>query len=543
MRKKIAAAALACMLAVSMLVFAPLQPAQAAASDFSDVPSDSWAVDVINSAVQDGLMQGMGGGVFGYNRTITNAEFVTALCRMFSWNLVSPAQASFTDVGSGDWFYAYIETGVVHGVFDGGGKFSPGQPIDRETMAVWLVRALGYEDLAQQAGQTNPPAFADTADPDVTFAASIGMVNGIGNGQFAPQNTAKREEAAAILVRIYDKLQIKTNWVNGFYAISSYGQRSAISGMNAVTFGWSAMEWDAQNGARLNTTAGAGNQWCIPDSYELVADAPRQAGAKANMGVYMDAAMGLPSLLADANARHAAVSEIVQEATRVYGAIGRSPYDGVTIDFEGLFAPSKSGFTAFVTELSAALHNSGRSLYVTVQPVTTDGQYFNGYDYRAIGQAADKVILMAYDYQPLTLNGFVGTEWEKNTALTPIAEVYKALLAAVDPNTGVADTGKLALGVSYASVGWKIDGSGKVADPNPVMPSLETVQQRMAQPDTVFGWSAAYRNPYIIYTTETGDRVFLWYENARSVGEKLTLANLFGVTGESVWRIGIIPNF
>jgi spore germination protein YaaH len=65
----------------------------------------------------------------------------------------------------------------------------------------------------------------------------------------------------------------------------------------------------------------------------------------------------------------------------------------------------------------------------------------------------------------------------------------------------------------------------------------------MQQSDTVFGWSDVYRNPYIIYSTENGDRIFLWYEDSRSVAEKLDLARLFGVAGASVWRLGIIPNY
>jgi spore germination protein YaaH len=65
---------------------------------------------------------------------------------------------------------------------------------------------------------------------------------------------------------------------------------------------------------------------------------------------------------------------------------------------------------------------------------------------------------------------------------------------------------------------------------------------RKSQPDTYFGWSETFRNPFLIYTAEYGQRVFLWYENSRSVAEKLSLARHFGITGASVWRLGIIPN-
>ena len=525
-----------------MHVFIQAPTAQAATSSFSDVPSDSWAISVINAAAENGLMEGESGGKFGYGKTMTNAEFITVLCRMFAWELTSPTQPAYVDVNPGDWFYRYVETAAAHGILEGGINFSPNTPIIRENMAGFLIRSLGYKDIALKIGQTMPPMFSDTSNAYVNIAATIGMINGVGDGKFAPLNTAKREEAAAMLVRVYEKLKAKIEWNHGFYALSSYNQREVIANMNAVTFGWSAMEWSADRGVLLNTSASGGNQWRIPDSYELIADTPRQHNATANLGVFMDAAMGLASMLQDATARHDAINEIVQEATRAYSEIGRSPYNGVTIDFEGLRAASKNNFTAFLTELSAALHDNNRTLFVAVQPATIDGVYFDGYDYREIGKLADKIILMAYNYHPLSMDGFIGTEWEKNAALTPIAEIYQALKSITDPTTGVEDKGKIALGISYANVGWKIDDNDKVVDSKPVSPSLETVNTRMSQPDTIFGWSESYRNPYIIYKTENGERIFLWYENSRSVEEKLALARFFGVTGASIWRIGIIPS-
>jgi len=95
---------------------------------------------------------------------------------------------------------------------------------------------------------------------------------------------------------------------------------------------------------------------------------------------------------------------------------------------------------------------------------------------------------------------------------------------------------------SFQNIGWFVDENNKIVSPNPIAVSMETVLARRAQPDTFFGWSETYRNPYIIYTTENGERVFLWYENSESVAEKLQLARQFGVMGASVWRMGIIPN-
>jgi len=517
----------------------------ASGNPFSDVPADSWATDAIELALEKGLMQGMGDGTFGYGRQITRAQFVALLSNMFGWSTIRPQTQSFADVAANRWYYEYVETAASLGIVSSQGRFYPNAPILRQDMAVMLVRALGYSQLARQLAVTDHVPFTDINNYKgyIIFAYDTGIIGGVGSGRFAPYSTATREQAAAIITRVYNRLNATLDWLHGFYAFASFGQRGLIRDMNAVSFGWSVMEWDAENGARLNTSPEGGNPWHIPAGYELIADFPYENNVRAHLNVFMETAMGLHHMLADATARSAAVDAILFEATRIYDAIGRSPYDGVTINFEGLRGESsKADFNTLIEELAIKLHINNLSLYVTVHPPTIDGQYFDGYDFRRIGELADRVILMVHDYHPRSLEGFIGTQWQRNAAITPIAEVYRALKAITDPITGVQDRSKILIGLSFHNIGWFVDENNRVISPLPVAPSMETVYRRMNQADTYFGWSDLFRNPYIIYTTESGERVFLWYEDSRSILEKLLLARLFGVTGASVWRLGIIPN-
>jgi spore germination protein YaaH len=236
------------------------------------------------------------------------------------------------------------------------------------------------------------------------------------------------------------------------------------------------------------------------------------------------------------------VEAIVTEATRVYADLGASPYQGVTIDFEGLAgSANKANFTAFLTALSQQLRAKGLGLNVAVMPATADGSYYNGYDYRAIGNLADKVILMAHDYQPASLSQFIGTTYYKNAALTPFQSVYYSLRVATDPDTGVSDPSKLALAISCTANAWQVDSAGKLTAATPLLPTSATVAARL-QGGATMGWSDTYRNPYLTYTTESGQNIFLWYEDSRSVAAKVQLAKLFGVTSVSLWRLGNLPN-
>lgn len=519
-------------------------PFPALAAGYPDVPGDSWALSAIEKAAGYRLMEGVGGGKFGYGETVTRAQFVTIVCRMFGWEEVSPAAQSFADVAPGAWYYPYVETALLNGVFDAGGAFRPDEPILRGEMAVMLVRALGYGGIAESLSSSPLPFTDVTASRGyIAIAYDIGMTNGITPTEFGPSRTAKREEAATMLVRVYEKLVSKTEWYHGFYAFSSYPQRYVTDEMGAVSVGWSRLSYSAEKGAYLMTTSAGGNEYYIPSSYESIVSYLDGNGTKMNLLVFMDSAGGaLKSVLLSESARAQAVDAIIGELEATYKTIGKNPYAGVTIDFEGLKGEEvKAGMNAFLRDLSGELEALGKSLYVAVQPVL-DGEYFDGFDYRTIGELADKVILMAHDYNALSLAGFENTTYYRTTALTPINAVYRSLRAIADPETGVGDKSKIALAVSFSSLAWRTS-DGKLVSPSPARPAVQTIYGRLKQADTVIGWSEEYRNPYATYRTEDGSEYFLWYEDSRSVAEKVRLARLFGITGVSVWRIGNIPDY
>lgn len=513
-----------------------------AAGGYTDVPDSHWAAASIQSAKTYGLMSGMTSKTFGLGQTITRAQFVTVTARMLGWDTKTTTASGFTDT-KGHWAEGAISAAVQHGALDKGGSFRPDAAISREDMAVILVRALGYQSVAEKAAGYALP-FTDVKNNKgyVTVAYDIGLTNGVSATQFAPAASATREQAATMLVRIYEKYTAKTSWLHGFYAISSYSQIGLTQSMDAVSLGWSRMTYAADTGAVLHTTTSGGNVYAIPSGY---ADAVKQLqanGCQLNLSVFMDNNGGaLAAMLADANGRSQAVQAILTEATRTYTDLGSSPYTGVTIDFEGLAgSTNQANFTAFLQALSRQLQAKNLRLAVAVMPATADGAYYNGYDYRAIGDLADKVILMAHDYQPSKLTGYTGTTYYKNAALTPFQSVYYSLRVATDPNTGVQDTSKLALAISSAANAWQVDANGKLVSETPTFPTASTLLTRMKGGATM-GWSDTYRNPYLTYQTEDGKHWFVWYEDSRSVGEKVRLAKLFGVTSVSLWRLGNLP--
>ena len=536
LRRRICAAALT---AVLLLCAAPLSPT---AKAFSDT-GGHWAQADIEKAQQYGLMEGYPDGSFGVNTEITRAEFVTILCRMFGWDMLSPDTPSYIDCNADAWYYSAVETARAHDVLDQNGAFRPLDYISRGEMAVMLVRALGYDTLAQDLSSLSLP-FDDVKEDTgyMAIAYDIGMIRGVAgpNGQlkFLPTHSATRAEAAAMLVRVYERYHSDLDWLHGFYAFSSYSQINLTADMDAVSVGWAKLEY-GESGPVLNSTSANGNDWVKPSDPTPATDYFDSHGVSYNLCVFGSAVDSVTltdgsttstvgATVSDSQSRAQAISALVAAA---------GDYAGLTIDFEGLKEDDiKKNYVTFMEELRQALPDD-KTLYVCVQPDT----WYTGFDYRGLGEVCDKVILMAHDYQWTSVpESYVGTG-QTDSPVTPIAQVYEALHDITDPDTGVQDVSKVALAISFGTAGFHIDEDGRLLETTIYHPAPDTLTTRLNQPDTVVTYSEKYRNPCAVYTTEDGERYRVWYEDAQSVTDKLQLAKLFGITGASLWRVGTIP--
>ena len=543
--KKLLSSLLAAALTAGLLV----PSAGAVDTGFSDVPAESALAGEVRKAVDYGLMNGYDNDSFGYGDSMTRAQFTAVLVRMMGWDTVTPQTPSYSDVPASHTWYSVIETAAAHDVANDGGAFRPSDPVTRGEMAELLVRALGLKGAAERLAPTASDHYArihgGTPFIDlpgdrvgyITIAYTIGMTNGTSDTTFSPDNTATRAQAAAMLVRIYEKISAPTDFVHGFYAISSYSQLHLAEEMDAVSAGWSRMTWDGET-ALLSTTSANGNEYAIPSGYQEVTDYLSDRDIPLHLSVFMDGE-DLKSLLVSADGRDQAVEQIMNEVTVDYQTIGENPYSGVTIDFEGLRSAQRADFTAFLTALDAELEALGKDLYVCVSPILAEGydSSYSGYDYTAIGNLADRIILMAYDYDARDMSDFTKTTYYQTAATVPMDQVYLSL----KPLTDRVAPEMVLLGFSARSAAWQIDENGDLLSGTPVYPTAETVAARLAQPDTETGWSDTYQQSYAIYTTEDGGRYFLWYQDDTSIQTELRCAKLLGVSGASLWRLGTLP--
>ena len=528
--------------------------ASALAVEYPDVAPEHWAYSDIQKASDFGLVQGMEDGTFQPGEKLNRASFVTILQRMFGWAPAAPDAPTFPDVDASHWAYAAVETAQAHGILDAMDQFQPQAYITREEMSVMLVRALGYERLAQDlAAAGKADAFPDvTTHPGhIAVAAAIGMTNGIrddatGVVNFQPDSFATRDQAAAMLARVYERYISKLDWLHGFYAFSSYNQIGYTAQLDGVSVGWARLAWSPDAGAWINDQKTDNNDWVKPNDYQTATSYFQGNNTPYNLNVYADTNQNVPladdsktsavaGILATPDSRAQAIAVLAQAA----GA-----YSGLTIDFEGMKEDQRANFTAFMTELRAALPGD-KTLYVCVPP----DDWYTGFDFRALGEVCDKVIYMVHDYQwTKTPDYYVGqpiaVDAQSSSPVTPFPRVFEALRDITDPDTGVQDKSKIALQISFGTAGFQVDENDVLQSTTIYHPAPSTISGRLAQPDTAVDYDWGYRNPVARYAGDDGaTRYLLWYEDARSVGDKVDLARMFGITGVSIWRLGNIPDY
>ena len=544
-RKQVRFLSVLLVLAMLLGIGAPAMAAESA-ERFSDVPEGHWADGVIHELRSLGISGGIGDNTFGLGQTITRGEFLAFIVKVMGWEEVAPQTASFSDEDQTAWYYPAVETAAAHGVMAAGGAVRANDPITREEMAMWLVGALGFSDLGSQLKDTSC-AFTDvTANKGyIALASDLGLVGGMGDGLFAPQATATREQAAAMIIRLYETRYKTISELHGCYAISSSAQSQLISQMDSVSFGWSRLTLDGGQ-AVLNTTSKDNNEFRVPSGFTEPVALAKSSGATAQLMVYADNATMteagplLTTVLTDSTLRAQTIQAIVSQVNQTAKDGESVSFDGVVIDFEAMKGDTlKQAFNTFLSELKSQL--GGKSLYVTVHPMRDDQAYYDAYDYRTIGQLADKVILMVSDYYAKSLTQAEMDMGYTMTPLSPLNEVYYGLKKITDPAAGVQDTSKIWLQVAMDSVQWKLK-DGKVINQTPYHPTYDAVSARLAMGVEDFYPNYSY-NPYARYhdDSDNTDNV-LWYEDARSIKAKIELARLFGIEGISVWRLGNIPN-
>ena len=178
---------------------------------YSDVNSGAWYYDAVKFVTEKELFGGVPGGKFAPDVLMSRAMLVTVLHRAAGTPM--GGESAFTDVAQGQWYTDGVawaaSNGIVAGI--GNGMFDPEGNVSREQIAAILYRFAKHTDALGETGSADLNGFNDAesvspwAAEGMLWAVQQGLISGKPGNLLAPSDPATRAEVAAILQRFLEK--------------------------------------------------------------------------------------------------------------------------------------------------------------------------------------------------------------------------------------------------------------------------------------------------------------------------------------------------
>ena len=222
-------------------------------------------------------------------------------------------------------------------------------------------------------------------------------------------------------------------------------------------------------------------------------------------------------LLSDTRMRDVLLDNILQ-------TMGEKEYEALDIDFEFIPGEYRDSYVAFIAETRRRLNAQGYEVSVAVPPKVSDDQpglLYEGIDYQAIGEAADSVFLMTYEW---------GYKYGPPMAIAPIPSVRRVLDYAVS----VIPPEKIDMGIPNYAYDWPLPYEQGITEAETIG-NLQAVR-RAAFYGAEILYDEQSQAPYFYYTREGISHV-VWFEDVRSIQAKYDLIAEYGFKGAGYWNL------
>lgn len=198
-------------------------------------------------------------------------------------------------------------------------------------------------------------------------------------------------------------------------------------------------------------------------------------------------------------------------------------YKALDIDFEYLPVENRQSYIDFVTRLTQALNEKGYYSLVALAPkISTDqeGLLYESHDYFGLGRAANLALLMTYEW---------GYTYGPPLPVAPLPNVE----AVISYGVTQIQPQKILMGVPIYGYDWKIPyvKGTKARSLSPV----EAVNLALNTGSEI-SYDDYQQAPYFYYTDDNQQHI-VWFENLRSINEKLNLVENYSLAGISLWNI------
>ena len=199
-------------------------------------------------------------------------------------------------------------------------------------------------------------------------------------------------------------------------------------------------------------------------------------------------------------------------------------YAGVDLDFEYLGGDNAAAYAQFVRDVKAALSARGDYVvWVALAPKTSadqPGLLYAGHDYAALSDAADRLLLMTYEW---------GYAFGPPLAISPLNEVR----AVVNYALTEAPPEKLMLGIPNYGYDWTLPYVRGQSEAEPLS-SIEAPRRAYERRARIM-FDEAAQSPYFTYYQD-GKEHIVWFEDPRSIAAKAALIFDTSLSGAGIWN-------
>ena len=199
-------------------------------------------------------------------------------------------------------------------------------------------------------------------------------------------------------------------------------------------------------------------------------------------------------------------------------------YGGLDIDFEFIKAEDRDAFTEFVRRCTERMHQEGYQVSVDLAPKTSANQrgiLYEGKDYRAIGEIADHVLVMTYEW---------GYTYGPPMAVAPLNMVRNVLEYAI---TEIPPE-KINMGIPNYGYDWELPYERGITRARTIG-NVEAVRIAVSRGAEI-KFDEVAMTPYFNYVSD-GITHEVWFEDARSIQAKYDLIKELGLRGPGYWQV------
>ena len=179
-------------------------------SDFLDVPPANQFYSYVTTLVSNAITAGVGGGMYGVDQPTLRQQMAVFLLKGKHGICYAPppCAGTFPDVPCPSTFANWIEALAAEGITGGcgGGNYCPQNPVRRDQMAVFLLKA-------EHGSNYIPPAcagvFLDVPCPSpfadwIERLAAESITGGCGNGNYCPAANNTRGQMAVFITKTFN---------------------------------------------------------------------------------------------------------------------------------------------------------------------------------------------------------------------------------------------------------------------------------------------------------------------------------------------------